>query len=117
MKSRWVVLALALAACGKGQAERPPATEVVAREFMALPQSPAPTPELQKQLTFLDTCTVNLIRASDITYETSQDDVDDKVRVFMKQCETELHARLDAQQRSEAKPQAQGDPPVSHRDD
>lgn len=89
---------LMLAACGNGATERPPATEVVVQKFMASPQPPAPSPELQKQITFLDTCAVKLIRASDITWETAQNDITAKVRGFMKQCEAELHARLDNKQ-------------------
>jgi hypothetical protein len=91
----WPLLALALVACGNGQADRPPATEVVVQQFMASPQPPAPTPELAEQIKFLDECSVKLIRASDITYATPQSEVTAKVRGFMKQCETELHARLD----------------------
>jgi len=87
-----------LAACGNGAEERPPATEVVAQKFMANLQPPAPSPELQKQITFLDTCAVKLIRASDITWDTPNDDITAKVRGFMKRCERELHARLDNKQ-------------------
>lgn len=94
----WFLALPMLATCENGNAERPPATEVVIAKFMGSPQPPAPTPELQKQITFLDTCTVKLIRASDITWETSQDDITAKVRGFMKQCETELNARLDNKQ-------------------
>jgi hypothetical protein len=98
MARLWLLAVLMLAACGNGPEDRPLATEVVAQKFMASPQPPAPTPELQEQITFMDTCAVKLIRASDITYETPQDAITAKVRGFMKQCETELHARLDRKQ-------------------
>jgi hypothetical protein len=90
----WPLLALALVACGNGQAERPPATEVVAQQFLASPQPPAPTPELAAQLKFLDDCTAKLIRASDITYETPQDAITQRVRGFMKQCSDENQRSL-----------------------
>ncbi|GAO39599.1 hypothetical protein SCH01S_35_00340 [Sphingomonas changbaiensis NBRC 104936] len=94
MMRPWPVVALALVACGNGQADRPPATEVIVQQFMASPQPPAPTAELAAQLKFLDECTVKLIRESDITYDTPQDAITQKILGFMNQCSDENDRRL-----------------------
>jgi hypothetical protein len=93
MKRPWPVIALPLLICGNATPSRPPATEVLAQQYLASPQPPAPTPELAAQLKFLDSCVVQLIRASDVTYETPQDKITTKIHQFMARCQAENDAR------------------------
>jgi hypothetical protein len=82
-----------MVACGNNSAERLPAAEAVARQFLADGDPPAPTPELAADLKFLNDCTAKRIRESDISYEDTQDEITTKVQAFMQQCQDERYGK------------------------